>query len=61
MHLAVTSDCRPAIAALMRHDPLLHREQILAGLRVFERCAVGGQPSTMRWLLETYQTNQANS
>lgn len=54
MHLAVTSDCRAAIRVLMSHDPELRNGRIVAGLRVFERCAVGGQPETMAWLLEQY-------
>lgn len=54
LHMAVTSDCRPGIAALMAHDASLHTETITAGLRVFERCAVAGLPGTMRFLIEQY-------
>ena len=54
LHLAVTSDGRAAISALMEHDPTLRDAELMAGIRPFQRCAIGGQPETMRWLLQTY-------
>jgi ankyrin repeat protein len=54
LHLAVTCDARAAITALMDHDRSLHLCEIMAGPRPFQRCAIAGQPETMRWCIERY-------
>ena len=54
LHLACTSDNRAAITALMKHDPTLCKMQIIAGVECFQRCAIGGSHTTMRWIIEQY-------
>ena len=54
LHLAMSTACTDAIAALMAHDRTLCDERLFAGINCFERCAVGGKVETMRWLIETY-------
>ena len=39
LHIAVTSDCRSAVTALMNHDRSLHLLELMAGLRPFQRCS----------------------